>query len=107
MNSYRLQEIRAIVARRNAYALPLVDAIRAEADRDASYRATLAEWLVNGKDRDAPGHAGSALQRRPVRAGIGGPVPLPFRGVLDLDRHRDGEAPAALSARLDREGGVD
>lgn len=48
MNLYRLQEIRAIVARRNAYALPLVDAIRAEADRDASYRATLAEWLVNG-----------------------------------------------------------
>ncbi len=48
MNIYRLNEIRTIVARRNAYALPLVDAIRAEADRDASYRATLAEWLVNG-----------------------------------------------------------
>lgn len=35
MNLYRLNEIRTIVARRNAYALPLVDAIRAEADLDA------------------------------------------------------------------------
>lgn len=57
MNLYRLQEIRAIVARRNGYALPLVDAIREKAEQDGLYekteqdevyRAALADWLVNG-----------------------------------------------------------
>lgn len=57
MNLHRLNEIRTIVARRNAYALPLVDAIREKAEQnglyekteqDEVYLAALADWLVNG-----------------------------------------------------------
>ena len=57
MNRHRFSEIRALVARDRAYALPMLDAIRDKAEQDGLYekteqdevyRAALADWLVNG-----------------------------------------------------------
>lgn len=48
MNRHRFAEIRALVARGRAYALPMLDAIRSAADRDEAFREVLGDWLANG-----------------------------------------------------------